>query len=142
MNRTVLRNQLVVHEGLRLKAYADSVGKTTIGVGRNLDDKGISGAEAMHLLDNDITDVWKECSARLASFGFGALNDARQHVLLDMVFNLGIGGVLKFKHMLAAVAAQDFASAAKEMRASKWAEQVGERAQTLARMMETGESAA
>ena len=54
MNLAELREQLVIHEGMRLKPYKDSVGKLTIGVGRNLDDVGITEVEALELLENDI----------------------------------------------------------------------------------------
>ena len=54
MNLADLRDQLIIDEGLRLRPYRDSVGKLTIGVGRNLDDVGISNDEAMVLLDHDI----------------------------------------------------------------------------------------
>ena len=45
------------HEGLRLKPYQDTIGKLTIGYGRNLDDRGISKEEAEYLLRNDISRV-------------------------------------------------------------------------------------
>lgn len=138
MNRTALKVQLVKHEGLRLKPYHCTAGKLTIGVGRNLDDKGITEAEAAALLDNDINEVWKECSSRLAAFGFGALDDARQHVLLDMAFNLGVPGLLRFKKMLDAIGRRDFDAAAREMLESQWARQVGDRAVELAQMMKDG----
>jgi lysozyme len=136
VNRTALKVQLVKHEGLRLTPYRCTAGKLTIGVGRNLEDRGISEDEAAMLLDNDIMSVWKELSRVLP--GFTSLDDTRQHVLMDMCFNLGTAGLLKFKAMLAAVEARDFDRAAAEMLDSAWARQVGKRAQTLAQMMKTG----
>lgn len=65
MNRDRLKAQLVIDEGLRLRPYRDSVGKLTIGCGRNLDDVGITAAEAMMLLDNDVSRVERELVARL-----------------------------------------------------------------------------
>lgn len=133
MNRDRLRKQLVAHEGLRLKPYRCTAGKLTIGVGRNLDDVGITEDEAMVLLDGDIARV--EAQLRSAVPCFGSLDDVRQRVLADMAFNLGVGGLLKFRLMLAAVEARRFEAAAAEMHASTWAGQVGEREVTLARMM-------
>ena len=133
MNRTKVKVQLVGHEGLRLKPYRDTVGKLTIGVGRNLDDAGVTEDEAKVLLDNDVTRVWKSLTNALPYFG--SLDDDRQHVLIDMAFNLGLAGLANFKRMLAAVEARDFSLAAREMLDSKWASQVGQRAKTLAAMM-------
>jgi len=129
--------QLVQHEGLRLKPYADTVGKLTIGVGRNLTDKGISEGEASFLLRNDIADVEHELSARLPWFAM--LNEVRRRVLFDMAFNLGTAGLLKFKNTLAAIERGDYEAGARGMLASKWAAQVGRRAERLAKMMATGQ---
>ena len=40
--RTHLIKQLVKSEGLRLEVYQDTLGIDTIGVGRNLEDRGIT----------------------------------------------------------------------------------------------------
>lgn len=133
MNRTVLKAMLVKHEGLKLKPYKCTAGKLTIGVGRNLDDVGISEDEARDLLDNDINRLHAAIPAVIPCFG--SLDEARQHVLLDMAFNLGLSGLGKFAKFRAALEARDFEGAAREMLASAWAGQVGERAQTLAKMM-------
>jgi lysozyme len=136
MKRSRLHAQLRRHEGWKLKPYRDTTGKLTIGCGRNLDDVGLSDDEVQLLLDHDITRVWQECVANIE--GFGALDDVRQHVLLDMCFNLGLSRLLHFVKLLAAVARRDFDDAAREMLDSRWATQVGDRAQTLAQMMRTG----
>jgi len=136
MKRSVLAKQLELHEGRRAHPYRDTVGKLTIGVGRNLDDKGLSEEEIDVLLDNDITEAWQELTRSLS--WFPSLDDVRQHVLLDMAVNLGVAGLLQFKKMLAACERRDFDGAAAEMLDSKWATQVGDRAKTLDRMMRTG----
>ena len=90
------------HEGRRLKAYVCPGGKTTIGVGRNLEDKGLSDAEVDHLLRNDIA----ECtSGLLAVFGAGFrdYSPARQAALISMRFQLGPGGFLGFARMISAI---------------------------------------
>lgn len=131
-----IRQQLIHHEGLRLKPYRCSAGKLTIGVGRNLEDVGISREEAMRLLDNDIG----RCRGELADSvpAYLRLDETRKNVLIDMCFNLGIAGLLEFENMLAAVEAGDYDKAADEMLNSKWAGQVGKRADTLAEMMRRG----
>lgn len=136
MNRTRLKLQLVKHEGLRLKPYTDTVGKLTIGVGRNLTDRGISEDEAQTLLEHDINEAWRICQVLVP--GFDGLPEPQQHALLDMAFNMGQPHLATFSRMLAAVNARDFNRAAAEMLESKWATQVGARARTLAALMRTG----
>ena len=67
-----------------------------------------------------------------------ATSPARQRVLLNMCFNLGSGGLLEFRKSLAAMERGDFETAAREMKASKWATQVGDRADRLAALMRSG----
>ena len=87
-----LKDQLVRDEELRLKPYTDSVGKTSIGVGRNLTDKGISFQEAQGLLTNDIADATADLAAKLP--WTATLDDVRKGALTNMCFNMGIGGLL------------------------------------------------
>jgi len=138
MNRSTLKVLLVKHEGLKLKPYTDTAGKLTIGVGRNLTDEGITEDEAKLLLDNDINAVWAECCNHLSSFGFTAMNDVRQHALMDLVFNIGIAGVLKFEKMLAAVAKQDWDWASSELLDSRAYKEEPNRIAELAKMLRDG----
>ncbi len=137
MDANSLRAQLIRDEGTaRLKPFRDPAGKLTIGVGRNLDDKGISREEADFLLTNDIDEATADI---VAAFPWSsALNDARFAVLANMRFNIGLGGLLLFERMLAALRAGDYDTAAKEMLQSRWAQQVGDRAMRLAEQMRTG----
>jgi len=123
-------------EGLRLKPYRCPAGKLTIGYGRNLEDRGITEAEAEHLLENDLDAARWEVQKRVP--GFADLSLERRNVLVEMAFNLGIGGVMRFTGMLAAIRLGDYETAAVEMLDSKWAKQVGRRARMLATIMETG----
>ena len=137
MNLDAFRLQLIRHEGLVLFPYTDTTGHTSIGVGRNLSGCGITKAEALYLLDNDID---RHIGELLAALPWVArLDDVRQRVLADMAFNLGIPRLLKFKGTLAAVESGDYVKASDLMLKSLWARQVGKRALTLARMMSTGE---
>ena len=128
--------QLKRHEGIRLEPYRCTADKLTIGVGRNLDDRGITEDEAEFLLFNDIGYVHDNLKKELP--WFETLNDVRQRVLLDMAFNLGISGLLKFKNTLENIANGKYEKASRNMLASKWAAQVGQRSATLSRMMRTG----
>jgi lysozyme len=128
-----LKELLIKHEDVRLKPYPDTAGKLTIGVGRNLVDKGLTYKEAMYLLDNDIADTTNDC---LHAFPwFADLTQERQWVIISMVFNMGLAGVQRFTRMLAAIELGDYSLAAKEMGESRWAKQVGSRADELKGMM-------
>jgi lysozyme len=138
--RSRLRAQLMTDEGLRLKPYVDTVGKMTIGVGRNLTDVGLSQVEALYLLENDIDRAIRDLVAVFP--WFVSLDPVRQTVLINMAFNMGLGsptrGLRSFVRTLAAIERGDYEAAAAGMRASKWARQVKYRAERLATMMETG----
>ena len=131
-----IEDQLILHEGLKLKPYRCTAGKLTIGVGRNLETKGISENEALFLLRNDIEEVTRQ----LELFGwYVALGPVRRKVLIDMAFNLGMAGLLGFQKMIEALERGDYEAAADEMVYSRWYRQVGERGRRLERMMRTGE---
>lgn len=136
MDKKSFIEQLILHEGFELMPYTDTVGKVTIGVGRNLTDRGISKDEALYLLDNDI-DLHAE-ELEKAFPVVHQLDRVRYYVLLDMAFNMGIPRLSKFKNMWTYVKAHDYEKAAVEMLDSKWARQVGRRAKNLAKQMETG----
>jgi lysozyme len=136
MDREAMTRQLRLHEGERLKAYRCTSGKLTIGVGRNLEDRGITREESAYLLGNDITAEWRDLQAALP--WVGRLDDVRQRVLLDMAFNMGLGTLLTFRKTLAAIEAGDYQRGASMMLDSRWASQVGQRAERLSRMMATG----
>jgi lysozyme len=140
MNRDALAAQLAIDEGVRLKPYQDTVGKLTIGVGRNLDDVGISKPEAMMLLGADIDNACADLDRALP--WWRNMSDRRMQALANMCFNMGIGdskrGLLSFRNTLTKMQAGDYAGAAQGMLESQWARQVGERAQRLAQMMREG----
>lgn len=130
-----LIEQLKRHEGFSAKPYKCTAGKTTIGYGRNLDDVGISNVEAELMLTNDVISV----IARLTSLPvYNALDDVRRGAIVNMTFNIGFSGVMKFAKMWNCLALKDYHGAAAEMLNSKWAKQVGERAQELAEQMRAG----
>lgn len=125
--------QLTKYEGLWLKPYKCPAGYITIGIGRNLETKGISGAEAIYLATNDI----EECIEDLEIiFDWQSIDHERKKVLIDMRFNLGTGGFRSFKKLIAAIKAGDYRQAAAEMKDSTWFRQVGYRAVELHGAME------
>ncbi|WP_457755170.1 glycoside hydrolase family protein [Thermovibrio ammonificans] len=135
----LVKNMLLIDEGLRLKPYRDTVGKLTIGVGRNLDDVGITEEEALYLLENDIQRAVKDATEIFGTTTWLSLDEIRQAVIIDMLFNLGKPRFLTFRKFIQAVKEGDFERASKEMLNSRWARQVGKRAERLAYMMRRGE---
>lgn len=124
------------YEGLNLHAYLCPGGKLTIGYGHNLDENGITPEVAHLLLQTDLAAAHRDVAAKLPCME--VLTEARQFVLVDMCFNMGIKRLLGFKKMLSALKAGDYERAAAEMLDSRWAAQVGRRAKELAEMMKTG----
>lgn len=131
-----LIEQLKRHEGFRGTPYKDTVGKLTIGYGRNLDDRGITPKEAEKLLKNDIS------SSKSALFHkipwVMRLDEVRQEALINMTYNMGIYGLMGFKNMLTALQYGDYNRVYKEALNSKWAKQVGKRAEEIALQLKTG----
>jgi lysozyme len=124
------------HEGLRLKPYRCSAGKLTIGYGHNLDDVGISEEEAEMLLLNDLLTANIEVENRFV--WFEDLDEVRKAVVVNMIFNLGIARFSAFKKTISLIEEGSYSEAAQEMLDSRWANQVGSRANELSEMMRTG----
>jgi lysozyme len=154
IDRQRLRERLSKHEGRRRFVYDDATGKPvavgsqirgklTIGVGRNLEDRGLSDDEIDYLLDNDINDAIRDAQTLR---WFDSLDGVRQAVVVELIFNLGLTRFLGFKKFIAAMAEHRWPHAAAELVDSKWREQVDPilgdgkgRADTLIRMVKTGE---
>lgn len=124
------------HEGLSLSLYKCPAGKLSCGWGHNIEDRGISEEVAELLLEQDTQIAYKQ--VRNAVKCFDTLNEARQYVLIDMCFNMGITKLMTFKKMLRALDLGNYKEAAKEMENSKWHLQVKNRAVDLERIMITG----
>ena len=134
MNKLI--EQLKIHEGVKLKPYKCSAGKLTIGVGKNIEDNGITLEEAEYLLQNDIVEARSQL---LHAFPWmGDFNDARISAMINFTFNVGIGTVKKFENTLAYMQSGDWDKAADEMMDSRWARQVGNRAVEVTEQIRTG----
>ena len=156
-DRETLVKKIAEHEGIVLEPYKDSLGISTIGIGRNLEGRGIDDYELMHmnktleeivsdglteeeayyLCNNDIDIVEQELVKQKPIVM--DLNETRQMCLIDMGFNLGVPRLIKFVNMWEAIERQDFEWASAEMLNSRWAKQVGRRADNLAKAMENGD---
>lgn len=124
--------QIKIDEGFRGQPYKCTAGKITIGYGRNLEANPLTKAEAQILLENDLKKIVK----KLTRYGFYTrLDSGRRAVILNMAFNLGVNGLMKFKNMIEALELKDYDKAADEMLNSRWANQVKSRATRLAKQM-------
>lgn len=139
MDDSKLRALLVLHEGVVPYAYQDSLGYWTIGVGHLIDKR--VGGKLPDMIVEGLLDYDLAC-ARVDLFSefpwARQLDDVRQAALIDMTFNLGIGKLKGFKNTLAAFKEGRWDDAAKGMMSSKWAGQVGKRADRLAEMTRSG----
>lgn len=129
--------QLRRHEGVRTHFYRCTSGLATIGVGRCIEpgSLGLSNDEIDYLLENDI----KRCKAELLAFSwFVDLDSVRQDAMVNLLFNLGMTRLMQFKNALAAMEASDFNTASEEFMDSRWATQVGDRADEVCEMIRTG----
>ncbi len=136
LHKLKIEEVLEKHEGKRKFPYLDTVGKTTIGIGRNLTDVGLSEDEIQYLFQNDIKRVIRGLDNWLP--WWREKSEGVRMVLMSMCFNLGIEGLLRFKKFLAALRINKFDDAAVEMLDSLWATQVGKRATELAEVVRNG----
>jgi len=125
---------LTRHEGRRAFAYTDTVGRLTIGVGRNLTDRGLAGEEIDLLLANDIALARSICGDQFGH-AFAAASPPRRHALVSMAFNLGGPRLAGFTRLRDAVRRGDWDDAAAEALDSRWAVQTGRRATDIAAML-------
>ena len=132
-----LIDQLKLHEGLRLKPYKCTSGKLSIGVGRNLEDIGISEKEAEMLLLHDIEEAERQLTAHFP--WTQDLDEVRLAALINFTFNVGIGTVSKFVNAMALLKEGSFDMASEEFLQSRWANQVGQRAIDVTEQIRTGE---
>jgi len=157
-NASHFLDKLIEHEGIVLNVYKDSLGIDTIGIGRNLKDRGISKEELDYMDIPNINVVYQQGISE-ADARYLAMNDikivenelvkvhrcvedldsVRQLVLMDMAFNMGVPRLCKFKNMWNAIHEQNYEAASWEMLDSKWARQVGRRATILSDAMKAGE---
>ena len=139
---TLLIAALMRDEGVRYEPYKDTADKWTVGVGRNLEDVGLQGDEWDGVLFTDAlvrqmlqADIAKALDHAQQFDWFAGLNDRRQRVVVNMIFNLGVSGFRRFRKMIAAIESEQWMMAAAEGLDSRWATQVGSRATRLMQEM-------
>ena len=151
INKLTAAERLIRHEGIKLQPYKDDKGLWTIGVGRCIDKNPFSAAElkavgdwehgitqnaALMLLRNDMDKIMAALQKKLPFWK--TLDGERQYALLDMAFQMGVGGLLKFKKMLAAMAVKNWKLAAAECLNSSYGKTYKTRAGRIAATVKTG----
>ena len=134
-----LKEQIKEHEGFVPRTYKDSLGKRTIGFGHLCvepeqwdDDKEYTREELERVFDKDFDEALKNAEALI---GQRSINFIAKQVIIEIVFQLGIGGVGKFKKMWLALDKEDYGEASFQMLDSLWAKQTPARAGKLAGKM-------
>lgn len=139
--RAELIRQLRGDEGVRPCVYKDSLGFFTVGIGRLVDARkpgaGLRNVEMDFMLQNDLDDRIDALTRALP--WFQDLDDARRGALLNMAFQLGTEGLLKFERTLGLIREGKYDLAAHAMRQSKWAKQTPARAERMAQQILTGQ---
>lgn len=130
---------LIQEEGLRLKPYRCTAGRLTLGIGRNLDDKGISRDEAEYLCRNDIRDAEDVAIKTFGGSEWAQWPEPRRAAIASMIFQLGEGGFKGFRATIQCLKEHRWDDAAANMLRSKWHEQTPARARRAASMIQTGE---
>lgn len=131
-----LVNSIKASEGFRAKPYYDTEGHLTIGYGQLIAELVVSKELAEEWLKQAVRKVEVELEKDKR---FQAItNQARKDVLVEMGYNLGVAGLMKFTQTWQAIEAKDWDKAALNMLNSKWAKQVKGRAIRLASQMRDG----
>ena len=114
------------HEGLKIFPYHCSKNKLTLGIGRNLEDKGISKDEAYYLLNNDIKQVQEQLTKNWGLWR--TLPEKARLVWIDMCFQMGITGFMSFKETRKLMELGKWLEASEEVLRSRYAIQTPNRA--------------
>ena len=137
MNINNLKARIEQHEGKRKFPYKDQFDNITIGIGRNLSGAGLSNDEILYLYGNDVQNAIHDAYKVFGEY-FNTLSDARQEVLIEMIFQLGINRFRKFKETIEYIKSGEHEAASREMMNSTWAQQVPKRASELSKLYKKG----
>ena len=143
-DRSKLRCELEVHEGVRYESYLDSLGKLTAGIGHLLVGQEarkypvgtkVSPAQVELWYSNDSNKACSLANSFLGSSVFSKLHDVRKRAMCNLAFNLGskLNQFVKFRE---AMIKGDYTAAARELKNSRWYSQVGLRGPEVATQIE------
>ena len=141
MNMDRLLESVKKHEGYRNKVYLDTLGKRTVGVGHLCvedfweDDKEYEEKFLMEILQKDLQQAIRGARSLMEEHGCADINEKAEELLIEMVFQLGMTGVSKFRNMWKALAEKNYIGASYEMLDSRWAKQTPNRAKAMAKTM-------
>jgi lysozyme len=138
VNLATILEEIERDEGYRQFPYEDTATppRLTIGHGLNLTDVGLSKEESLQIVAMRLRKIEADLKAQLR--WYAALSPRRQNALVNMAYNLGLSGLLKFQKMLGAMERGDFVAAAAECLNSTWSTQVGQRAKRIAEQIREG----
>ena len=136
-----VKERIKKHEGFRDTIYKDSLGKMTIGWGHLItpQDKLMENTQYNKEFLNNLfeKDFDIACDQAMSLIGSYNICEDAIGVVIEMVFQLGVGNVNKFKNMLEALKESDYAHAAIHILASNWHKQTPERCEELAEILRT-----
>jgi lysozyme len=143
MNLERLMESVKQHEGYRNKVYLDTLGKRTVGVGHLCtedwweDDKEYEEEFLMKILEEDLQEAIEGASTLMLQHDCSDIDEKAHEIIIEMVFQLGMTGVSKFKNMWKALSEHNYTGASYEMLDSKWAKQTPNRAKSMAELMKS-----
>ncbi|SVA15460.1 uncharacterized protein METZ01_LOCUS68314 [marine metagenome] len=139
MNLYKLREELERDEGVKYEVYLDHLGYPTFGIGHLITDNDpesgasvgteVSDDRVQEAFETDVKSVLSDCEHLYEDFG--DLPEEVQLIIANMMFNMGLSRLSKFKGMKRGVNAKDWETAADEMVDSRWYKQVTRRADRL-----------
>ena len=141
MNIDRLMESVKKHEGYRNKVYLDTLGKRTVGVGHLCvedfweDDKEYEEKFLMEILQKELQEAIRGARSLMKEHDCGDIDDQAKEIIIEMVFQLGMTGVSKFRNMWKALAEKNYIGASYEMLDSRWAKQTPNRAKAMAKTM-------
>ena len=141
MNMDRLLESVKKHEGYRNKVYLDTLGKRTVGVGHLCvedfweDDKEYEESFLMEILEKDLQEAIRGARSLMKEHGCADIDEKAEELLIEMVFQLGMTGVSKFRNMWKALAEKNYIGASYEMLDSRWSKQTPNRAKSMAKTM-------
>ena len=140
-----LKKEIIADEGYENSIYMCSENKATVGVGHmilesdpehnlevgtHIDDERVN-----ELFEKDIETTIAEC--KKLYYDFDELPDEAQHIIANMMFNLGRPRLSRFHKMKRAVDNREWSEAANQMYDSRWRKQVPNRAERLIERMKS-----
>ena len=141
MNLERLLESVKKHEGYRNKVYLDTLGKRTVGVGHLCvedfweDDKEYEEYFLMEILQKDLQEAIRGAKELMEEHGCADIDERAEEILIEMVFQLGMTGVSKFRNMWKCLSELNYLGASFEMLDSRWAKQTPNRAKDMAEQM-------